>query len=141
MRISDWSSDVCSSDLRTVPAECCRRCRSGAPRRSEQPPLARLPHLGARLLQPRRRPGIEPDAVMHHPIATIALLHRIPDEVERKRAIGPALEHTRVNALHAGVEERPPISLRPPGAIAIRVEPVHAPPREPARRRTQEQNG
>src|SRR3546814_2018871 len=45
MRMSDWSSDVCSSDLR-------RQCRAGvpaAPRRSDDPPVrARESRLAAR---------------------------------------------------------------------------------------------
>src|SRR3546814_16652538 len=43
MRISDWSSDVCSSDLRGLPSV-------GPPRRPHRPPLRQRPRAG----RPRR---------------------------------------------------------------------------------------
>src|SRR3546814_1414645 len=48
MRISDWSSDVCSSDLESV--RCCLESGRGQPRlkRSARPPLQRgVPPVGA----------------------------------------------------------------------------------------------
>src|SRR3546814_7805383 len=68
MRISDWSSDVCSSDLRSlVPCPCCL-VRSHALR----PGLARMEHR--RRLALRRRGGaeghhVQPLARCHHAIA------------------------------------------------------------------------
>src|SRR3546814_2780778 len=47
MRISDWSSDVCSSDLRPRPASAGRRGSLPAPR----PPRARAPAVSRRRLR------------------------------------------------------------------------------------------
>src|SRR3546814_7518292 len=49
MRISDWSSDVCSSDLRARPAESISPswCGRRAPARAE-PPAAPQPRRGSR---------------------------------------------------------------------------------------------
>src|SRR3546814_5884346 len=44
MRISDWSSDVCSSDLRSCPTPCCRAPPApsvGCAAASERPALRR----------------------------------------------------------------------------------------------------
>src|SRR3546814_2860166 len=50
MRISDWSSDVCSSDLTSPARSTCRRHRGAARRRSACNPLSR-PQTG-RIQQP-----------------------------------------------------------------------------------------
>src|SRR3546814_15458391 len=55
MRISDWSSDVCSSDLsggRVSARELARRHRPAGDRRREQSGGNRLLHTGRRRLSP-----------------------------------------------------------------------------------------
>src|SRR3546814_5704409 len=64
MRISDWSSDVCSSDLRA--ADRCRR-RGGGARNGDVHALAYLPHQPgwlSRVVEPRLSSSVFVTALM-----------------------------------------------------------------------------
>src|SRR3546814_1464354 len=108
MRISDWSSDVCSSDLRLRPAR-----RTGAARyrraRQRRPDQA----FGARLCPPRhQRPGsrFRRRAFPQHPRKTADARHRYDEGADPG---GPrAALYLRRGADRSRRAHRPPRPLR-----------------------------
>src|SRR3546814_6021840 len=75
MRISDWSSDVCSSDLTTGPA-LRRELRTGLPSAVDAPAAGRARR--SVLFRPRRYGGEYPQAPLRHPSAIRALWRHLP---------------------------------------------------------------
>src|SRR3546814_6415934 len=88
MRTSDWSSDVCSSDLRTRPRYRCRRAQASEQRLDAIPQAARLGRV--------RRVCVVHECIDEH------------SEIGRREAeavkVGPpaavAVDHVRDHAVH-----------------------------------------
>src|SRR3546814_13096452 len=130
MRISDWSSDVCSSDLRRhgVPAACARRAADdrGSARRTPPPP-ARLDLPGKAVDLGRPAPADRPEqrgfgaGRPARGLAAVALA-RAP----RRTAAGPALLPPPLHAAPVDPARPPPAATaprHPPGTGLARVPP------------------
>src|SRR3546814_5137893 len=108
MRISDWSSDVCSSDLETaVPAGAPSRRRfigiSAAAAGLAIIPFAGRAHAAASLVSWRGIAlGAEATIRIHHPdrAAAEAALQAVLDDVARLERIFRDRKSTRLNSSH-----------------------------------------
>src|SRR3546814_4556068 len=93
MRISDWSSDVCSSDLRRSPAPCARHGHGDRGDVARRPATPHLPHRASRFRRDDRRTGDrrwrEPAALLSEP-----RYHRRARVDDIAVQIGRSEEHT-----------------------------------------------
>src|SRR3546814_15914526 len=144
MRISDWSSDVCSSDLQMARRSPCRRCRSLgrpsdpcllAPRCGERnvmrwsavlPPRPGCPHRRLRHLLTRALPhGLAPGASTFRPWASASFVgarHISPCTL----AAGAATAPRRALQEELGAAEWPlPGHMCAVGVVECGGEPLH----------------
>src|SRR3546814_6201028 len=107
MRISDWSSDVCASDLTFEGGEALVEAVGGGPGRiadvaaAAQMPLADMRGRIARPLEharDRRQLGIEPVGLAEFGI--LRARRGDADEVDRRREMTADRKSTRLNSSH-----------------------------------------
>src|SRR3546814_920497 len=97
MRISDWSSDVCSSDLTKA------LCGGIVETLGLAPSAMRNHRFGLRA--GARRADIEPQALMRDSVAAARLDRPVPQQVHRERAFGRIVEQAFRHQLHPGEDE------------------------------------
>src|SRR3546814_5264824 len=98
MRISDWSSDVCSSDLRII-----RPDLAGSARSTEAPKDLSIENHVESLVHILDALGIEKAHVLAHSMGTIVAQHLAvnhPSRVGSLALFGPDRKSTRLNSSH-----------------------------------------